>query len=174
MLPPKSHPPSRRPRALVAIAIGAFALTASGLVLGLRAVDTTSAQSGAAEAPAAAAAPAAGHGDHGAADARPAASAAAAEIKAPKNTMSADAPAYRPAKVHTVHFDMTEKTVEIAPGKVVKVWTFGDQVPGPVVRVRVGDTVKASITNKMPTPHSIDFHAARIAPERSFRDVGPG
>ena len=69
---------------------------------------------------------------------------------------------------------MTEKIVEIAPGKVVKVWTFGDRVPGPVVRVRVGDTVEASITNKTKMPHSIDFHAARIAPNKAFRDVVPG
>jgi nitrite reductase (NO-forming) len=88
--------------------------------------------------------------------------------------MSADAPAYRPARVQQVRFDMTEKTVEIAPGKVVKVWTFGDRVPGPVVRVRVGDTVEASITNKTRLPHSIDFHAARIAPDKAFRDVAPG
>ena len=100
---------------------------------------------------------------------------AEAEVpEAPKNTMSADAPAYRPARVQQVHFDMTEKTVEIAPGKVVKVWTFGDRVPGPVVRVRVGDTVEASITNTTKLPHSIDFHAARIAPDKAFRDVAPG
>ncbi len=97
-----------------------------------------------------------------------------AVAKAPKNTMSADAPAYKDTRVQTVHFDMTEKVVEIAPGKVVKVWTFGDTVPGPVVRVRVGDTVKASITNKTSLPHSIDFHAARIAPNKAFRDVAPG
>ncbi|MFZ4756340.1 MAG: multicopper oxidase domain-containing protein [Miltoncostaeaceae bacterium] len=93
---------------------------------------------------------------------------------APKNTMSADAPAYKDTRVQKVHFDMTEKVVEIAPGKVVKLWTFGDQVPGPVVRVRVGDTVNASITNKTSMPHSIDFHAARIAPNKAFRDVAPG
>jgi nitrite reductase (NO-forming) len=88
--------------------------------------------------------------------------------------MSADAPAYRPAQVHQVHLDMTEKTVEIAPGKVVTVWTFGDQVPGPVVRVRVGDTVEATIVNRTKMQHSIDFHAARIAPDRAFRNVDPG
>lgn len=176
MLPPSSPQPSRRPRGLVAIAIGAFALTATGLVLGLKSVDTTSAKSGAQAEPAAASAPASGHGDHGATPAAsaPTDSAAAEEISAPKNTMSADAPAYRPAKVHSVHFDMTEKVVEIAPGKVVKVWTFDNQVPGPVLRVRVGDTVNVSITNKMPMPHSIDFHAARIAPDRAFRNVDRG
>ena len=99
----------------------------------------------------------------------------AAEVPAaPKNTMSADAPAYRAAKVHEIDWDMTEKVVEIAPGKVVKVWTFEDSVPGPVVRVRVGDTVKVTIRNKTKLPHSIDFHAARIAPDRAFRDVAAG
>ena len=88
--------------------------------------------------------------------------------------MTADAPAYRPAAVQSVHLDMTEKTVEIAPGKVVKVWTFGDRVPGPVIRVRVGDRVEITITNKTAMPHSIDLHAARIAPDRAFRDVAPG
>lgn len=69
---------------------------------------------------------------------------------------------------------MTEKVVEIAPGKVVKVWTFGDRVPGPVVRVRVGDLVKVTINNRTTMPHSIDFHAARIAPNTAFTDVKPG
>ena len=90
-----------------------------------------------------------------------------------RNTQSPNAPAYHPG-VQRVSLDMTEKKVEIAPGKIVTVWTFGDQVPGPVIRVRVGDTVKVTIHNKATIPHSIDFHAARIAPNRAFRDVAPG
>jgi nitrite reductase (NO-forming) len=69
---------------------------------------------------------------------------------------------------------MTEKVAEIAPGRVVTLWTFGDRVPGPVIRVRVGDTVKVTIRNRTKMPHSIDFHAARVAPSRAFRDVKPG
>jgi nitrite reductase (NO-forming) len=69
---------------------------------------------------------------------------------------------------------MTEKTVEIAPGKVVKVWTFGDRVPGPVIRVRVADRVRVTITNRTKMPHSIDLHAARVAPNVAFRDVAAG
>ena len=76
--------------------------------------------------------------------------------------------------MQVVDWDMTEKVVEIAPGKVVKVWTFGDRVPGPVVRVRVGDLVRSTIRNRTTMPHSIDFHAARIAPNKAFRDVMPG
>jgi nitrite reductase (NO-forming) len=166
--------PPREPRRsrgrLFALAVGAFAATAIGLTLGLRGVDSPE-SAAAAQPPAQAAEPAHAHSTQPATTGQT----ATAEVPAaPKNTMSADAPAYRPARVQQVHFDMTEKTVEIAPGKVVKVWTFGDTVPGPVVRVRVGDTVEASITNKTQMPHSIDFHAARIAPDKAFRDVAPG
>lgn len=178
------HDRLNRPRSAmrltIASALGAFALTAVGLTAGIRAADTgPQAAASAAPAAAAAAAPAApaptpaaaGHAHE--AHTAPAA-AVAEEVTAPKNTMSADAPAYVDQRVHRIHFDMTEKVVEIAPGRVVTVWTFGDQVPGPVVRVRVGDTVEASITNTTKMPHSIDFHAARIAPDRAFRDVAPG
>jgi nitrite reductase (NO-forming) len=164
-------PTSPRPRygRIAIAAMVAFALTGAGLTAVVRTVDSGPP---AAAAEPAAASLAASH-DHG--PATPAAAGAAAEVaEAPKNTMSADVPAYRPATVHKVHFDMTEKVVEIAPGKVVKVWTFGDRVPGPVVRVRVGDTVEATVVNKTKMPHSIDFHAARIAPDRAFRDVAPG
>jgi nitrite reductase (NO-forming) len=172
MRPPRETPSPTRPGRLVVLALTAFALAGTGLVYGIPSADDGPA------APAAAAGEAADHSEHRAsapAATEPAGAAAEPqEITAPKNTMSADAPAYRPAKVHTVHLDMTEKNMEIAPGKVVKVWTFGDQVPGPVIRVRVGDTVKTTITNSGSLPHSIDFHAARIAPDRAFRDVAPG
>lgn len=105
------------------------------------------------------------------------ATAAAGETALPegvvRNTQSPNAPAYHPG-VQRVSLDMTEKKVEIAPGKIVTVWTFGDQVPGPVIRVRVGDLVQVTIRNKAKIPHSIDLHAARIAPNRAFRDVAPG
>lgn len=168
-------PLTKRPHRLgfVSLALGAFAVTAVGLVIGIRAADGHGSDDAGAPQVEQVAQDTATHDTaHSDGAATPAAD--ATEVSAPKNTQTADAPAYRPARVQRVHFDMTEKTVEIAPGKVVKVWTFGDQVPGPVVRVRVGDTVRASITNKTKMPHSIDFHAARIAPDRAFRDVGPG
>lgn len=41
-------------------------------------------------------------------------------------------------------------------------WTFGGTVPGPMVRVRVGDTVRLTLRNAATNKesHSIDFHAA--------------
>jgi nitrite reductase (NO-forming) len=43
-----------------------------------------------------------------------------------------------------------------------------------VIHVRQGQTVKMTLTNGGAIPHSIDFHAARIAPNMAFRDVNPG
>jgi hypothetical protein len=38
--------------------------------------------------------------------------------------------------------------IEIAPGVQFSAWTFGDQVPGPVIQARVGDRIKFSMTNR--------------------------
>jgi nitrite reductase (NO-forming) len=54
-------------------------------------------------------------------------------------------------------------------------WAFdGHGAPGPVVHVREGQTVEMTLENGGAIPHSIDFHAARIAPNVAFRDVAPG
>lgn len=40
-------------------------------------------------------------------------------------------------------------------------WTYGGKVPGPFLRVRVGDTVEVHLRNPKSNsfPHSVDFHA---------------
>src|SRR6185295_19155504 len=40
-------------------------------------------------------------------------------------------------------------------------------------RVSVGDTIHFTLINGAPIPHSIDFHAAEIAPDRAYRNVMP-
>lgn len=46
-------------------------------------------------------------------------------------------------------------------GSTYTFWTFNGTVPGPMIRVRVGDTVELSLTNAPDSqlPHSIDLHA---------------
>src|SRR5262249_56913632 len=51
-----------------------------------------------------------------------------------------------PAPVKTVRLDTVHKIVEIAPGVKYSAWTFGNQVPGPTVRARVGDRIKFVMT----------------------------
>jgi nitrite reductase (NO-forming) len=74
-----------------------------------------------------------------------------------------------------VHMTLKDMTIEIAPGVKYSTWSFdGHGAPGPVVHVRQGQTVEMTLTNGGAIPHSIDFHAARIAPNVAFRDVDPG
>jgi nitrite reductase (NO-forming) len=70
---------------------------------------------------------------------------------------------------------LKDMTVEIAPGVKYNTWAFdGHGAPGPVVHVREGQTIEMTLTNGGAIPHSIDFHAARIAPNVAFKDVLPG
>jgi nitrite reductase (NO-forming) len=78
------------------------------------------------------------------------------------------------APVKEFRIPVTHRTIEIAPGVTYDGWTFGNTVPGPVIRVRQGDLVKVTLVNESPMPHSIDFHAARIPMNVAFRNIGPG
>jgi nitrite reductase (NO-forming) len=74
-----------------------------------------------------------------------------------------------------VHMTLKDMVVEIAPGVKYNTWAFdGHGAPGPIVHVREGQTVEMTLTNGGAIPHSIDFHAARIAPNVAFKDVAPG
>lgn len=62
-----------------------------------------------------------------------------------------------------VKVELTTKEViaEMAPGVFINYWTFDGQVPGPMIRVREGDTVELTLHND-PTSlhhHNIDLHA---------------
>ena len=76
--------------------------------------------------------------------------------------------------VANVHMTLKDVTIDIAPGIKYAAWGFDAGAPGPVVHVREGQTVRMTLTNGGAIPHSIDFHAARIAPNVAFRDVDPG
>jgi nitrite reductase (NO-forming) len=74
-----------------------------------------------------------------------------------------------------VQMTLKDMVVEVAPGVKYNTWAFdGTGAPGPVVHVRQGQTVEMTLTNGGAIPHSIDFHAARIAPNVAFEDVAPG
>jgi nitrite reductase (NO-forming) len=63
----------------------------------------------------------------------------------------------------TVKVALTTKEVQgtLADGTTYTYWTFDGQVPGPMIRVRQGDTVELTLTNdaKSENSHSIDLHA---------------
>ncbi|PQP89968.1 multicopper oxidase family protein [Paenibacillus sp. AR247] len=51
-----------------------------------------------------------------------------------------------------------ESNLEVKKGKTIPVWTFNNSVPGPQVRVMVGDTVKINLKNQLKQPVSIHWH----------------
>ena len=63
----------------------------------------------------------------------------------------------------TVKVDLLAQEVEgqLADGATFTYYTFNGQVPGPMIRVRVGDTVELRLTNATSSTlsHSIDLHA---------------
>jgi nitrite reductase (NO-forming) len=76
-------------------------------------------------------------------------------------------------RLHRVRMEMRHAKIPIAPGVIYDAWTFGGQVPGPGIRVTQGDTVDFTLVNRAPMPHSLDFHAAEIAPSRVYVNLLP-
>jgi nitrite reductase (NO-forming) len=91
-----------------------------------------------------------------------------------------------------VYIELTAKEVvaEMAPGVLLNYWTYNGKVPGPMFRVREGDTVTLTLHND-PTSlhhHNIDLHAVTgpggganvtmVAPGESatftFKALNPG
>ncbi len=84
------------------------------------------------------------------------------------------APALAQGTVHDIDFPIIEKDMTVAEGFVVHVWTFGGTVPGPTVRVKVGDTVNIHLKNQGSMSHSIDFHASETAMNHQMVEIKPG
>jgi nitrite reductase (NO-forming) len=98
-----------------------------------------------------------------------------ADPNAPKYTLvDATAPPVMEGKVHDVYFPIVDRDITVAEGFVVKAWTFGGSVPGPTIRVHLGDTVHVHLTNQTAMNHSIDFHASQTAWNRQMVDIKPG
>ncbi|HEY9536315.1 MAG TPA: copper-containing nitrite reductase [Kiloniellaceae bacterium] len=60
-----------------------------------------------------------------------------------------------------IELEAVERVAELNDGSTYRFWTFNNQVPGPLTRVRVGDTVEVTLTNDEESwmGHNIDFHA---------------
>jgi nitrite reductase (NO-forming) len=76
--------------------------------------------------------------------------------------------------VANVRLDISHSTLAIAPGIKYEARTFGGTAPGPIIHVRQGQLVRVTLHNSSPMPHSVDFHAAQVAPNLAFSDVLPG
>jgi nitrite reductase (NO-forming) len=68
----------------------------------------------------------------------------------------------RPPQIVRVELETVELKGQLDNKTTYNFWTFNGKVPGPFVRVRVGDTVEVHLKNDKNSVmiHSVDFHAA--------------
>jgi FtsP/CotA-like multicopper oxidase with cupredoxin domain len=61
-------------------------------------------------------------------------------------------------------FELTAKKIqwEVEPGRMVEAWTYNDQLPGPQIRVKLGDKVKVILHNQLPESTAIHFHGLEL------------
>lgn len=82
-------------------------------------------------------------------------------------------PPLSPERTKQVHMTVREVPVRITADTIVAAWTFDGTIPGPIVHVRLGDTVEFTLTNRGSIPHSMDFHASQIDPKTAFQSALP-
>lgn len=90
-----------------------------------------------------------------------------------KSVYNAVLPALDPNPRKTLVIDALDADIEVGGGVMMKAWTFGGTLPGPVVRLRQGDTVDFTLRNKSEMGHSIDFHAARTPWDKNYVTIAP-
>jgi FtsP/CotA-like multicopper oxidase with cupredoxin domain len=63
-----------------------------------------------------------------------------------------------------VEIDLEAKVarVEVAKGVSAEAWTYDGGLPGPLIRVRVGDRLIVHFTNRLPQPTTIHWHGMRV------------
>jgi nitrite reductase (NO-forming) len=82
-------------------------------------------------------------------------------------------PARSAGRLVKVRFEIRDTLIQISKGVTYRAWTFAGQVPGPIVRVTEGDSVDFTLINLGTIPHSMDFHAAQIAPNKYYVNIIP-
>ena len=63
----------------------------------------------------------------------------------------------------TKRFELTAEIVEweVEPGKLVEAWTYNGMVPGPYIKVDLGDKLRFDVTNELPMGTDVHWHGIR-------------
>jgi nitrite reductase (NO-forming) len=87
-----------------------------------------------------------------------------------------EVPPLTPFTKHDIYLIAEEKLNTVAKGVSQQLWTYNGKVPGPVIHVRVGDTVRVHLSNPSfnKLPHSVDFHSSQAAWNDEMTSINPG
>lgn len=65
-------------------------------------------------------------------------------------------------RVVTKRLTAQPTTVDLG-SRTVETWTYGDSVPGPVVRTAAGDLLRVEVTNNLPSETSVHWHGLALS-----------
>jgi FtsP/CotA-like multicopper oxidase with cupredoxin domain len=82
-------------------------------------------------------------------------------------------------KVIEYALEASEFNWDIAPGKTIEAWGFNKQLPGPVLKASIGDTLVIRFTNNLNEPTMIHWHGLRVPASMDGtgavqKPIGPG
>ncbi|HTI35710.1 MAG TPA: multicopper oxidase domain-containing protein, partial [Miltoncostaea sp.] len=189
-----------RPRHTVRVVVGLFltGLVLGGVLVGMGAasngstLETTAADAATPPATAAAATPAAG----GTSTSHAGMDMGAGASSATTTPVAADTPA-QPANraepygatplrytmdgnVKVFHLTAAPVTWRVDETHTMEAWAYNGQVPGPVIRARVGDRIRIVVTNHLPEATTIHWHGVALpisqdgVPGISQKPIEPG
>jgi FtsP/CotA-like multicopper oxidase with cupredoxin domain/plastocyanin len=90
------------------------------------------------------------------------------------------APQVLPDGTKVFHLTAELADWEVSPGKTVRAWTFNGTVPGPWIKVNVGDHVRIVVNNKLPMSTGVHFHGIEVpfpmdgVPDVTQQPIKPG
>ncbi|SPM34558.1 Multicopper oxidase with three cupredoxin domains (includes cell division protein FtsP and spore coat protein CotA) [Mycobacterium rhizamassiliense] len=96
------------------------------------------------------------------------------------NAAIAAAEKARPHSGRTVTANLTPQVTEIdLGGPIARTLAFGNSIPGPVIRARVGDELVVTVSNKLDHPTSVHWHGIALrndmdGAEPATPDIGAG
>ena len=69
----------------------------------------------------------------------------------------------RPHSGRTVTYNLTPQQTQIdLGGPIARTWAYGDSVPGPLIRAKIGDEVVVNVTNRLDQATSVHWHGIAL------------
>lgn len=69
---------------------------------------------------------------------------------------------------------ITQRPVDVAQGQTMDAWTFDGTIPGPILRVTEGESLRLTIQNLTAQPHNLHTHGAHDPSQDGWEPIPPG
>jgi len=66
------------------------------------------------------------------------------------------------SKTVEYNLEASQFSWELKPGKTITAWGFNQQVPGPILKAKKGDTLVVNVKNSLPEPTMVHWHGIKL------------